>query len=642
MDTDQSNKASLPSKLRWRPYANGTSKKNSKLKKDTTRSTSPDATATANKIRGQQYYSKTPAKAPTGIRLQWEEAETIESMSHGGHPHNQHHSLPSASDHSRGSSPSASSDTSSSSRSSSVSSGINPFSSAMQRAMASLPSPPSSNLQTTRLDLVGGHSDFSQFKASLSDISGTSNLFQNSLSLNTMASETAYQIALSALLQTQNEKSSIFHTPAIINSNTNDTNASLINNNSNTASSTAASTLLGSSNIHNTLLSDPNRVLSNQDLLGVASIDELLASCGYANNTNDTLNNQVQMLASPTNTDQSLNSSPMNGLLDFNNAGFVSKATSTSPATFSPMALANVAFEALLAQPVVPQQPTIQQQPITTSATDPYEALMMELAAPFGYLSTNGEAGLNEAPTAWPSLFPGALEDQTTTLSSVGTTAVSTSTPQRSEIATQTDGPYEPPLSPTSTKGSFAPHESPISTFGMSDDELDPDWLSFLDEASEVFNEIDMPSPPPSGDEGVDTTPNSKTTQQGRSMWNWAEQLLKTSPINPTNNHGFPSSAPTMTGIPNGTIGGGGLIKTLQGSNQQKSSKPSSSAATSEKTVMDDPKEGKDAADPVAKTGKVLETATKENIKGKKEDEGGLSGLIGILKSLWIGNDNEK
>ncbi|KAF9995398.1 hypothetical protein BGZ79_010914 [Entomortierella chlamydospora] len=632
MDTDQANKQPLPAKLRWRPYANGTSKKNSKLKKDITRSSNqgPDPKAVAHKMRSEQYYSTKPGK-PSGIKLQWEEAETIESMSHGGHPHNQHHPRP-ASDRSRDSSPGASSDASSSSWSSSPNNtkSANPFTSAIQLAMGSLPSPPSSSLPTTRLDLVGGQSDFGLFKASVPDLAGGNDLFQN-LPLNTMTSETAYQIALTALLQSQNAKSSLFHTPAIIGGNTSDTNVSLINNNNNNNNNNAApivpasaSTLLGSPTIHSVLLSDPDRALSNQELLDVASIDELLASCGYA----DSSDSAVQMLASPANTDQSLNSSPMNDLLDFSNNGLISRGTSPAPVSFSPMALANAAFEALLAQPVAPQQ--------TVVPSDPYDALLMELAAPFGYLSTNGDTSLNNPPTAWPSLFPAAFEGQT-----AGTTAVTTSTPQRSEIATQTDGPYEPPLSPTSARASSAPHGSPLP----SDEELDPDWLNFLDEASEVFNEIDMPSPPPSGDEGgSESTSDSKSAQEDRSMWNWAGQLLKPTPVIPTGSRGFPSSGPTMTGIPSGSIGNGSLIRTLHSTSQQKSHKsPSSSGASSRKTV-EDPKENKGAGfnaavEPIKNEVKPTGSEIKERQKDKKEEDGGLSGLIGILKSLWIGND---
>ncbi|KAF9413485.1 hypothetical protein BGZ76_005020, partial [Entomortierella beljakovae] len=191
METDQGNKpSSLPSKLRWRPYANGTSKKTSKFKKQ---DSLPNPKATAHKVRGQQYYSNKSANLSPSIKLQWEEAETVESMSHGGHQYDHHDS-----DHSRGSSPSASSDTSSSSLSSkdpaNTSSG-NKLTSAMQRAIASLPSPPLSSFPT-RLDLVGGHSDFSQFKASVSDLTSSgNNLLQTSFPLNSMVSETAYQIA---------------------------------------------------------------------------------------------------------------------------------------------------------------------------------------------------------------------------------------------------------------------------------------------------------------------------------------------------------------------------------------------------------------------------------------------------------------
>ncbi|CAO3564795.1 unnamed protein product [Mortierella alpina] len=125
MDTEHSNKVPppLPAKLRWRPYANGSSKKNSKPKKDDARSLQPSAKAVASKVRGKQYYSGKTPTPPVEVKLQWEEAETIESISHGGHPHNQPHShsqqqhsdSESDSSRSRGPSPGASSVNSSSS-----------------------------------------------------------------------------------------------------------------------------------------------------------------------------------------------------------------------------------------------------------------------------------------------------------------------------------------------------------------------------------------------------------------------------------------------------------------------------------------------------------------------------------------------
>src|SRR5690349_16644023 len=85
---------SFPSKLRWRPYSNGSSLKSKKAKKEeqqqqknqhSTAAQDVNAKAVAHRIR-----AKTPHRSPVEVQLQWEEAETIESMSHGGHPHSQH------------------------------------------------------------------------------------------------------------------------------------------------------------------------------------------------------------------------------------------------------------------------------------------------------------------------------------------------------------------------------------------------------------------------------------------------------------------------------------------------------------------------------------------------------------------------
>ncbi|KAF9329134.1 hypothetical protein BGZ91_000687, partial [Linnemannia elongata] len=60
MDTDPK-PAPLPAKLRWRPYANGTSKKNStKIKKVDT----PNPKAIAHKIRPSQHYSSKSNNVP--------------------------------------------------------------------------------------------------------------------------------------------------------------------------------------------------------------------------------------------------------------------------------------------------------------------------------------------------------------------------------------------------------------------------------------------------------------------------------------------------------------------------------------------------------------------------------------------------
>lgn len=661
MDTDPK-PAPLPAKLRWRPYANGTSKKNStKIKKVDT----PNPKAIAHKIRPSQHYSSKSNNNPVKVSLQWEEAETVESMSHGGHPHNQHHHRSFDSASSRDSSPGAVSDISSLSSpikqrafstSSAGSTGNNNnynnnndngnvLTSAMHRAMASLPSPPPSKPLSSGLDLVGGPTDFNFFKASIPGLAGN-NADQQALSPDSMTPNNAYQIALNALFQSQTLKHSNFHTAALM-------DAPLTSSNNSNSASSAAS-LLGSSTIHDALLSDPNRVLSNEELLGVASIDELLASCGVMDD--DTIALTTQLLSTPTDTNSSLSTTPLNSLLDFNNSGMVVRATSNSCSnTFSPMAITSQSLEALLAQSVIPQQlpHTHQQQqtpvsPVNTTTTgspvtvDAYGNLVQALASPFGYLSTS-DPFTASAPTAWPSLFPTFVEDSSMAMD-VTTSTVTASTPQRSEMATQTEGPFVVPLSPESTvsatHGSQRGTPSPLSTaLGLSDEELDPDWLSFLDEASPLFNEADMPSPPPSGDEGnpyPQTTPPRSTEQRARSTWGWG------SAVPPAGHRGLPSPS-SMTGIPGGSIGGGGLVRTLQGVGQQKTAKPSKTPGSTPVGAV--PSTGNDEAQSGAtKDNKGiapsdLSLAPSEKTEIQSEDS--WAGLIHMIKGLWSGGGGD-
>ncbi|KAG0374836.1 hypothetical protein BGX24_009856 [Mortierella sp. AD032] len=597
MDTD-AKPAPVPAKLRWRPYANGTSKKNStKIKKVDT--PAPNPKAIAHKIRPSQYYSNKPNHTPVKVSLQWEEAETAESMSHGGHPHNHHQyhhrSFDSAS--SRDSSPGAVSDTSplmyptkqrtfstsssDSNNSNNGNNGNNVFTSAMQRAMASLPSPPPSKPLSTGLDLVGGPTDLSFFKASIPGLmdNSTGSGQQTLVGLDSMTPNNAYQIALNALFQSR----TIEHS---------------------------------SSTIHDTLLSDPNRILSTEELLGVSTIDELLASCGVMEESTPALT--TQLLASPTDTNSSLNTTPLNNLLDFNSSGMVARNTTTNSSnSFSPMAITNQSFEALLSQSSAPQQlPFTQQQqpsptsPVNTSATaspaivDAFGNLVQILSVPFGYLSSGDTFAPGTAPTAWPSLFPTFLED---TSMAVDITTSKRGTP------------------------------SPLSTaLGLADDELDPDWLSFLDEASPLFNEVDMPSPPPSGDEGASytqTTAPKSTEPRTRSTWGWG------SAVPPAGHRGLPSSS-TMTGIPGGSIGGGGLVRTLQGVGQQKSTKPSSKApvptgasASGNETQSETTMEGKVVA--------PSDLTLNPNEKTDKQNEDSWAGLIHMIKGLWSGGGGD-
>ncbi|KAG0306644.1 hypothetical protein BGZ97_000669 [Linnemannia gamsii] len=664
MDTD-TKPTPLPAKLRWRPYANGTSKKNStKIKKVEP----PNPKAIAHKIRPSQYYSSKSNNAPVKVSLQWEEAETVESMSHGGHPHNHHQyhhrsfdssssrdSSPGASDTSSLSSPTKQRAFSTSSASSSGSNNNDKYNdtngniltSATHRAIGSLPSPPPSKPLSSGLDLVGGPTDLNFFKASISGLTGN-NVSQQPLGPDLMTPNNAYQIALNALFQSQTIKHSNFHTAALM-----ETPLTSNNNNNNKTTSdptSSAASLLGSSTIHATLLSDPNRILSNEELLGVSTIDELLASCGVIEDNSIALT--TQLLATPTETNSPLNSTPLNSLLDFNTSGMAVRATLTSCSnTFSPMAITNQSFEALLAQSVVPQQlPYSQQQqqtpvsPISTASPatlDSYGNLVQALASPFGYLSS-GDSITASAPTAWPSLFPTFAEGSSMAMD-VTTTTVSTSTPQRSEMATQTEGPYVAPLSPESTAsaihGSQRGTPSPLSTaLGLSDEELDPDWLSFLDEASPLFNEVDMPSPPPSGDESPlhpQAAASKSTEQRTRSTWGWG------SAVPPAGHRGLPS-APTMAGIPGGSIGGGGLVRTLQGVGQQRTAKASKTPVSSSVgTVPVTENEVQSGATKENKTATPPDLSLVPSGKTESQSEDSWAGLIHMIKGLWSGGGGD-
>ncbi|KAF9390022.1 hypothetical protein CPB97_010166 [Podila verticillata] len=612
MDTDHNSRPPpLPAKLRWRPYANGNSLKVKKPKKDAIQDM--NAKAVAHKMRGKQYYTGKASQLPTGVRLQWEEAETIESMSTGGHPHNHHYhhssSSESDSDTSSPNTPRRTSTTStSSSNSNSSPTSSKPFSNAIQRAISSLPSPPSSQplAPTSGMDLVGGQADFGLFNASLPGLTGT-DFMKHGLPLATLASNTAYQLALDALFQPQRN---LFQTT----SNTTNNNKFDAANAASMPTNTSQATNIFGSVPLSVVSRDPNPVLSNDDLLNMASIDELLSSCGYAEPMD------TSMMMSPTITDQSLNSSPMSSLVDFSNN---SRGTSPAATSFSPMAIGQ-SIEALLAQPIYPitqQQQVSQssQQGLFTSTTtttsvsvsapsNPYVILAEDFSAPFSYITAGGVDSTG-APTAWPSLFPEP-----------------TSAPQRMEIATQTDGPYSPATSPAPKSITAAAIQS---TLGLTDEELDPDWLNFLDEASPLFTDAELPpSPPHSGDEDIAPPRTERSSNQRATPKNWADQLLKPDISTPPSGHrGFPSSG-ALGGV--GQLGSGGLIRTLQGTNQQKYNKPSSTKSPSEGATSSE----KSANAPTA-TISPSPSSNTEDASHQNDTSSAFGDLMAMIRNLW-------
>ncbi|KAF9578481.1 hypothetical protein BGW38_005692, partial [Lunasporangiospora selenospora] len=699
METEHSAKSPpLPAKLRWRPYANGNTFKAKKPRKDPglDTPTTTDPKAVAHKIRavnkspshagpgsstlGSKVHSPPPL---CGIMLQWEEAETTESMSHGGLVHHSPNAARSPSSphpahqYSRDSSPvaisptvsSPASDTSdtldasvdgtSDSNSANGKSGFGRVSDAIWRAVSSLPSPPPSNPSSLKVDMVGaGEVDLQLFKATLAGLtpSGTNIdlLLQHHLrqqqqqqqqqppgiengsptildfSLASIASNTAYQMALNALFastpmaQATATKNATLFSQDTATSPTSSTTPTPTMDASSMAIqvegplSAAASSLLGTCTFQDTFLSDPNRMLTPDELLGVATIDELLASCRFAtaaatavaaqasskspavtnnsNGINSTLLQQAAFaLASPTSSIASISStsSPMGSLLGLasvsptsagansNKNGNEYFARTTSPASnsFSPMAVSHTALETLLAQPIIswknqqsPQSPQQQSVHMTSptlpdslgsrssvGSIDAFSGLVQDLGSPFALLTppnsqgdvlmanvtalSSASPGTTTTTTTtgmlWPSLFPAAedfamMEPHQTSLVSNITAAAEPLAPQRVEMSTQTDLPYDEPmsgpLSPISAHIGSPPHmapssdtstplhsqqNSPQSQLGLFEDELDPDWLSFLDEAQTMIRQdeqdaMQLPSPPLSQDSDGDVSMREK------------------------------------------------------------------------------------------------------------------------------------
>ncbi|KAG0341533.1 hypothetical protein BG004_006004 [Podila humilis] len=649
MDSDHNARPPpLPAKLRWRPYANGNSLKVKKPKKVPIQDMNPKAVA--HKMRGKQYYSGKTHTLPVGVKLQWEEAETIESMSAGGHPHNHHpyHSSDSDSDISTSStSPRRTSSTSDSStndstspRGTSTSNANSGFSGAIKRVISSLPSPPSSQPLhapiSSGIDFVGGRADFGLFSGSVPCISDT-DFMKHGLPLSTLASNTAYQLAFDALFQPQ--RSNI-----LAHSTSTTTNNNYGNNNGRGLASGMAGTATSTTNTSginvfsavplNAACRDTSPVFSNDDLLNMASIDELLSSCGYS----DAFDTTMQMLS--PDTDQSYNSSPMSTLIDYSNS---SRGTSPEVTSFSPMAL--------LAQPIYPvtQQQQSSQQGLFTTATasvnastftstiaastsatsDTYTVLAQEFSAPFSYISANGvdSTGAGNIPTAWPSLFPPVPE------------SVKAAPPQRTEMATQTDGPYSPAVSPMAGKITATTIQA---TLGLKDDELDPDWLNFLDEASPLFDaELPM-SPPHSGDEEMPLPRVSQPSSTSKNNWRGDQTFKPDLASPPTGHRGFPSSSGALGGV--GQLGSGGLIRTLQGTSQQRVKKPNNSKSSTISTGDTIKTTTATAATGASADGAITSSnANQPSINDHQqnssdhdnESTGSFGDLLSMIKNLW-------
>ncbi|KAG0202240.1 hypothetical protein BGX28_005177 [Mortierella sp. GBA30] len=533
----------FPTKLRWRPYVNGNSLKSKKIKKDdlqshTHQNQQPksitqdlNAKTLAYKIRGKPLHQKSPIQ----VQLQWEEAETIESMSHGGHPHNQH-PHPHHHQHHRNNAEAGTKHLSND---------------PVHRNMVSLPSPPQSKSPSFGLALIDGQDpDMRQYKATVPALQG------NDLSpLPSAEANAVCRVALEALLENHRKNQMLAAQSALAFALTSATVPISVTDSARTHPAVIRS---GSSNI------DTGR-LSSAELLSMANIDELLSNVSDPESS-DHFSTAASTLASPATTDQSLHSSPINGLMDI---------LGTQTAITSHLEITDAMFGMMVAQaPLLLRDGDCkkvllnhrqQQQPQTISPTlsdtsttaHPIVEFFQDLTAPFTASQSDPLInGNNSSP--WPSLFP--KPNESSPAAEVASNA--------EIIVSQTEVSTDDEKLPSSYR--IPSSDSPVTR--LSQTEHDPDsaeWLAFLDEASPLFSgETDI-SDTPSMDPASPTAPreshaqSTDTKQTNTGLWDWTGDISKPGVMTSRSS----SSAFAISG----PLGAGGLVRTLRGNYQQKS-----------------------------------------------------------------------
>ncbi|KAF9080202.1 hypothetical protein BGX23_002509 [Mortierella sp. AD031] len=570
MDTAENHSArpqALPSKLRWRPYSNGTTKSTKRQKKDDSgpqensnnsqqlqnQTLGLNAKAFAHKVREKSFRSAKDLNPPVGVQLQWEEAETIESMSHGGHPHNQHPPI----------------------------------------GVSSLPSPsPSKSPTTTPARAQPGELDLSHYKARLPGLTGD-DFLEHGLPLPSIEANTVYQVALNDLLENHRKNMLAEKAPALA-------ITSAVNPPATLPDSTPSQ----------------QRKLSSSELLGISTIEELLASCGYTepigNYPGDTTMTAIRIPISPATTDQSLSlhSSPVNGIMDL-------QGTTAFQTPKTPLDISSASFDLLMAQTpvllsegdskqILLQQQLQQQQQQTYGMGYSQTGLSGRTTpSPFSHAATIHDDPLingNDSTFSWnwPSLFPKvSVTDSTRSIARETNTGAGGAAAPRVDIAIQTDSSpmteaSHNPLSPSLSGSAYSADSSPMTHLGLTQEELDPDWLTFLEENSPLFPAVSesssSESPEPSSpstfttaDANTATPPTTTTTTpmverkaesvtppvRKKGTWNWAEDFLKQGAMAPTGHRTFPTagSLGTLGGSRGGGGGGGGggMIRTLRG-----------------------------------------------------------------------------
>ncbi|KAF9930407.1 hypothetical protein FBU30_000538 [Linnemannia zychae] len=590
----------LPAKLRWRPYSNGSTKSSKRQRKDDSGSSDgsqpsqsqalglPQAKALAHRVREKSFRSaKAHRSPPVSVQLQWEENETMESMSHGGHPHNQHPSLyhqqqqqqqppsqqqlnqyPQQQGRLRNISDSSSeTDSDSYSTSRRWTSG-----SSLSSTTPSKSTSTSSKSPITPVQTQPGELDLSQYKAKLPGLTGD-DFLEHGLPLPSIEANTVYQVALNELLENHRKNMLAEKAPALaITSATNPT--------SNFADSASQ-----------------QRRLSNSDLMGISTIEELLASCGYSeppgNYPNDT-STALQIPASPASTIPSLQSSPLGGMVD------LQQDVNMSHESRTPLDISSASFDQLMAQtPVLLSEGDskhilLQQQQRANGIPDYLQTGInwSATSSPFSNAAlTHDDPLINGSDwslsSAWPSLFP-KVPIATQLISRENTTSLENA--PRIDIAIQTD-----PTPPTATKSGSSPISPPLSGvsvesspnthLGLNQEELNPDWLTFLEENSPLFpaaiesfaeeplnsssSNFTTDNIPPSPSSA--TSPGRKAEPvtppgQDKGAWNWAADFLKQGAMAPTGHRTFPTAGSFGSFNSRGGNNSGGMVRTLRGS----------------------------------------------------------------------------
>ncbi|KAF8982296.1 hypothetical protein BGZ46_001522 [Entomortierella lignicola] len=615
----------LPSKLRWRPYNNGGGPKAKKSKKDdylqehsthqqSGQSLDPKALVHRLKMNTQS--------TPSVVQLQWEEAETIESMSHGGHPHTQQYY--------RNQYPSQRQSTPSDVDSEST------ISSTSRRQSMSIPSPPSSVSSTSRLNFLGcgetQWSDLSILNAAVPGITGD-DFLNHSLALPKIEDNTCYQAALSALLE-NHRKNQIL-----------DAQAPALALTSVPVPMSVASPPLKLSERSmryplSPLISDggcsSKRKLSTSELLGIVNIDDLLASCGYTDEPNSILavKPEKSIFASPSASDRSsVNSSPIESTVSLLNPESFSPVTDISAAYFdmlmtqTPVLLAEGDSKQLLHQQQQQQQQRQQYQSDSSPAlstastiTNAFAEIISDFASPFvSFSALKVPLASDDSVSSWPSLFPNTQEE----VNSIN------------EILQEEGINNLPPNQPI--------QNSSLLTHPGATQDLDPEWLSFLDDSSPILSSTDvepgMESVPestsslnqPVKSQSATTPPTSPSARDGGFVASWAKGVLQTSALSPTGHRAIPSAGP-ISSMGSGGSNSGSLTRALHGGNAQKKSEYHTKNPTKS----------------ITGSTSIIEDSTKPSLQlrpkaaGNNTDQSGVSLLVALFRGLWKGGERDQ